>query len=46
MNKKQHAGLVAASADPARVEQLLNSYAERFGHDFLAVLPPLDRAPL
>ncbi len=46
VNKKQHAGLVVASADPARVEQLLNSYAERFGHDFLAVLPPLDRAPL
>ncbi len=46
VDKKQHAGLVVASADPGRVEQLLNRYAERFGHDFLAVLPPLEKAPL
>ena len=45
VHKKHHAGLVVASADAARVEWLLGSYAERFGRDFLAVLPPLDKAP-
>ena len=34
------AGLIIASADAARVESLLNSYAERFVRDFLAVMPP------
>lgn len=45
MHKKNHAGLIVASPDAARVESLLNSYAERFAHDFLAVMPPLDKAP-
>jgi biotin carboxylase len=45
MNKKQHAGLIVASPDAARVESLLNSYSQRFAQDFLAVLPPLDKAP-
>jgi biotin carboxylase len=40
MNKKYHAGLIVSSLDAARVETLLNSYAERFAHDFLAVMPP------
>jgi biotin carboxylase len=40
MNKKSHAGLIVSSTDAARVESLLNSYAERFAHDFLAVMPP------
>jgi biotin carboxylase len=40
MNKRYHAGLIVASPDAARVESLLNSYAERFAHDFLAVMPP------
>ncbi len=40
LNKKYHAGLIVASPDAARVESLLNSYAERFARDFLAVLPP------
>ncbi len=44
LNKKYHAGLIVASPDAARVESLLNSYAERFGHDFLAVLPPREKA--
>jgi biotin carboxylase len=43
MKKKQHAGLVVASPDAARVETLLTSYAERFAHDFLMVLPPRDK---
>lgn len=45
VNKKHHAGLVVASPDHARVEALLDDYARRFAHDFLAVLPPLDKAP-
>ncbi len=40
MNKKFHAGLIVASPEAARVETLLNNYAERFAHDFLAVMPP------
>lgn len=46
VNKKHHAGLIVASPDVGRVEWLLGSYAERFGRDFLAVLPPLEKAPL
>ena len=40
MNKKYHAGVIISSPDAARVEALLNSYAERFAYDFLAVMPP------
>ena len=40
LNKKYHAGLIVSSPDAARVESLLNNYAERFAQDFLAVLPP------
>jgi len=45
VDKKHHAGLVVAAADPGRVEWLLGSYVERFARDFLAVLPPLEKAP-
>jgi hypothetical protein len=45
LTKKHHAGLIVASPDSARVEQLLNDYAGRFAADFLAVMPPLDKAP-
>jgi hypothetical protein len=45
VDKKHHAGLVVASPDPNRVEALLNDYVNRFAYDFLAVLPPLDKAP-
>jgi hypothetical protein len=44
LNKKYHAGLIVASPDAAKVESLLNTYAERFGHDFLAVMPPKNSA--
>lgn len=44
MTKKYHAGFIVASPDPARLENLLNSYAERFGQDFLAVMPPRQSA--
>jgi biotin carboxylase len=40
LSKKYHAGLIVSSPDAARVQSLLNSYAERFSHDFLAVMPP------
>jgi biotin carboxylase len=40
MTKRYHAGLIISSPDAGRVESLLNSYAERFAHDFLAVMPP------
>jgi hypothetical protein len=40
LDKKHHVGLIVASPDAARVESLLNSYAERFVNDFLAVMPP------
>ncbi len=45
MDKKQHAGLIVASSDPDRVARLLDDYVGRFAHDFLAVAPPLDKAP-
>jgi biotin carboxylase len=40
LTKRYHAGLIVSSPDAARVESLLNSYAERFARDFLAVMPP------
>jgi hypothetical protein len=40
LNKKYHAGLIVSSPEAARVELLLNGYAERFVQDFLAVMPP------
>ena len=40
LSKKYHAGLIVSSLNAERVESLLNSYAERFTHDFLAVMPP------
>ena len=39
------AGLIVAAEDAGRVEALLGHYAERFATDFLAVAPPLDKAP-
>jgi hypothetical protein len=45
MQKRHHAGLIVAGEDAGRVEALLGHYAERFATDFLAVAPPLDKAP-
>jgi hypothetical protein len=45
LHKKRHAGLIVASPSYDRVEQLLGEYNGRFHHDFLAVAPPLDKAP-
>ena len=38
--KPHHAGVIVASPDAARVEQLINAYAGRFAQDFLAIAPP------
>jgi biotin carboxylase len=43
LDKPSHVGLIVRSDDPARVEQLLDSYARRFAHDFLATLPATDK---
>jgi biotin carboxylase len=44
LNKRHHVGLLVASHDPARVDELLNSYARRFLEDFSATLPSPDKA--
>jgi biotin carboxylase len=43
LNKLHHAGLVTASTDPHRIEELLAQYTRRFYEDFYATQPPLDR---
>lgn len=43
MNKLHHAGLVFASHDPARIENLLEGYSRRFYEDFYTTQPPVDR---
>lgn len=44
LNMRHHAGLVVASPDSARVQDLLDSYLRRFQHDFYASLPAPERA--
>lgn len=44
LDKAHHAGLVLASKNPRRVEQLLEAYSVRFYEDFYTTEPPLDRA--
>ncbi len=41
--KKHHVGLIVKSPDPARVQELLQNYAQRMRQDFFAWQPPLDR---
>jgi biotin carboxylase len=43
IKKHHHAGLVLLSADPLRVQSLLDNYAQRFAREFLAVEPPRDK---
>ncbi len=40
--KEWHAGVIVRSDDPARVEQLVNSYAERLARDYMAHVPTKD----
>ena len=39
MSKQHHAGLIVASADQSRIEDLLASYHQRFHHDYHATMP-------
>ena len=43
MEKKHHVGLIVRSPDPARIEQLIHDYAQRFRQDFFASQPPRDK---
>ena len=44
VKKRHHAGLIVRSPKLERVEELLTCYAERFADDFIAVVPPLEKA--
>jgi biotin carboxylase len=43
IKRHHHAGLVLRSNHPERVRSLLENYAPRFVHDFLAVEPPREK---
>jgi ATP-grasp domain len=43
VRKRHHVGLVVRSPRLERVEELTNSYAQRFGEEFTAVVPPPER---
>jgi len=44
VKKLHHAGLIVRSPTLERVEELLGQYAGRFAEDFVAVVPPLEKA--
>jgi biotin carboxylase len=44
VKKRHHAGLIVRSKKLERVEELLTQYAVRFADDFVAVVPPLEKA--
>jgi len=43
IKKHHHAGLVLRSTNPNRIPALLESYAQRFAEEFLAIEPPRDK---
>ena len=43
VKKRHHAGMIVRSPSLDRVEELLNSYSQRFVEDFVAVVPPPER---
>lgn len=45
LKKKHHAGVILASPDSQRLENLLQEYGRRFEQDFLAVMPPQQKGP-
>jgi biotin carboxylase len=45
LNQENHAGLIIASPDSARIEALLDSYISRFYADFHASAPPRTERP-
>jgi biotin carboxylase len=44
VKKRHHAGLIVRSKNLDRVEELLEQYSHRFADDFVAVVPPLQKA--
>lgn len=44
VKKLHHAGLIVRSKKLERLEELLTQYARRFVEDFVAVVPPLEKA--
>jgi len=44
VKKLHHAGLIVRSKKLERVEELLTQYTQRFADDFVAVVPPLEKA--
>jgi len=44
VKKKHHVGLIVCSPQLERVTELLDQYAQRFADDFIAIVPPLQRA--
>lgn len=43
INRPYHAGMIVASGDSARVQELLSDYSRRFAEEFLAVQPAPDK---
>jgi biotin carboxylase len=43
LKKHHHAGLIVRSGDPGRVRALLEDYAQRFAHEYLATAPVPDK---
>jgi biotin carboxylase len=43
VKKRHHAGLIVRAAKLERVTELLDSYAQRFAGDFVAIAPPPER---
>ena len=44
LKKRHHAGLIVRSPKLERIEELLKQYTGRFADDFVAVVPPLEKA--
>ncbi|MBI1225418.1 MAG: ATP-grasp domain-containing protein [Bacteroidetes bacterium] len=43
VQRKNHAGVIVASPDAARVQELMESYSVRFSEDFLTAAPQYDK---
>jgi hypothetical protein len=44
LDKRFHVGVIVRSPSATRVAELVDSYVERFHHDFHAKAPPLEKA--
>lgn len=45
MDKRHHVGLIVASSDGVRIQELMTDYIPRLAADFTAVAPPLEKPP-